>query len=72
MIKPWKCKRGQSIIEYLVVASLIIAAILAFRGTLNTKVGNLLTEAKKVVEKSATKNTAPTPIGLEVIEVGPN
>lgn len=70
MIKPWKSNRGQSIVEYLIVATLIVTAILAFRVTLKTKTTALLTEAVNVIDKASTQNDAG--FGLETIKAGAN
>ena len=47
-------RRGQSILEYLVIATVIVAALLAVRGTVSTHVSSLFTNASTKVGSAAT------------------
>ena len=49
-------KRGQSLLEYLIVVMVIVAAILAFAQTLlRPAVEKSMTDSKGVIERSSTK-----------------
>ena len=49
----WNC-RGQSILEYLVLAAIIVAAILVIKPTITTHVGTLYDNAANKTSEAAT------------------
>lgn len=64
MVKRRRAQKGQSILEYLVIATVIVGAILAIRGVVQTNMNDLYTEAA-----AKTADAATALEGLEV-EVG--
>ena len=44
--RPWRTARGQSIIEYLVVAVALLGAVLAVRGLIEGKMDSLMQEVQ--------------------------
>jgi len=48
-----RSRRGQSIIEYLVIVAAVIAAIIAFRGSVQGGVNNLQTQAVNRMDAAA-------------------
>ena len=46
-------RRGQSIVEYLIVIAVIVAALLAFRGSLQGAVDNLYNAATAKINDAA-------------------
>ena len=54
-------RRGQSIVEYLVIAGVIIAAILGIRAAFRTRMNNLMNQSQNKVD------TATTLIGNNVV-----
>lgn len=51
--QPVRC-RGQSILEYLVIAAVVIGAILAIKGTLTENMNTLYTKAAEKTSAAAT------------------
>ena len=49
MTRETRHQQGQSIVEYLVLATVVILAILAIRGTMNTKIAEVFdTTAERI------------------------
>ena len=48
-------KRGQSILEYLVITTVVVLAILGIRGLVNTKTTDLFNEAGNKVGEATTQ-----------------
>ena len=54
MLKRLRNTRGQSVVEYLLIAGVIIAAIVGIRTQFQARVNNVLTESQNKVDASVT------------------
>ena len=54
MARPTKPARGQAMVEYVIIATVVILAILFARPLIQTSVRSLYTEAKNKVTQAAT------------------
>lgn len=54
MVRTLGGKRGQSMIEYLVIAAVVIAAILAISATVRTQADSVMTSSAGAVGKAST------------------
>ena len=54
MVKRLTNRKGQSILEYLVIATIVVLAVLAIRGTVTEKMNNVMTESTNKVDEAAT------------------
>ena len=54
MVKRLMNRKGQSILEYLVIATIVVLAVLAIRGTVTEKMNNVMTESTNKVDEAAT------------------
>ncbi len=55
MRKRLASRSGQSMIEYLVIAAVVIAAIIAIQGTVRSRMDTLMTESSDAVGRGANK-----------------
>ena len=49
-----RSRKGQSILEYVVIATVIVLAILAIRGAMGTSANNILNNAASKTDEGAT------------------
>ena len=63
MFKRCRQRKGQAILEYLVIATVIVLAIVAIRGTVETRVGEVFTAS---ADRTGDAATALGDLQLEV------
>ena len=63
-VKRLRNRRGQSVVEYLVVAAAVIAVILGIRGAFSSQLTDIAEDSVDKVERSANRWNAVAPEGM--------